>query len=267
MRCKCGCGQEVGRYARQGFVRGHHLRVNNPAKRPEVRKRISEGRRRVLLSKEAREKIRIGVLRHYKKHPETIERIRQSVIRFHRKYPNRTGTGTWSREQREVYTKKMAKTKKVLYKAGTLVSPFTRPDVRKKAIETMRRRYGIKSNIMESTEIREKAVGRLLKAIQAKPNKAEVKLLSILEKLSPNDWDYTGDGSLIIEGKIPDFVHKNQPRIIELFGKYWHSPKDVEERKSFFAKHGYETLVIWDDELTEDEVAFKMSTIGWGTSN
>jgi hypothetical protein len=37
--CECGCGEEVNPGSR--FIRGHHVRINNPSNRPEVQKKMS----------------------------------------------------------------------------------------------------------------------------------------------------------------------------------------------------------------------------------
>jgi len=87
-----------------------------------------------------------------------------------------------------------------------------------------------------------------------KINKIETKLDGILNTLFPNEYKYTGDGSIIIEGKIPDFININgQKKIIELFGNYWHKQEDEQIRKEYFDKYGYKTLIIWEEEMTNLE--------------
>jgi len=53
--CECGCGRipNIGKY----FVHGHHINIDNPSKRPEVRKKISEAKMGHPTSKETRKKI------------------------------------------------------------------------------------------------------------------------------------------------------------------------------------------------------------------
>jgi G:T-mismatch repair DNA endonuclease (very short patch repair protein) len=83
-----------------------------------------------------------------------------------------------------------------------------------------------------------------------KPNKPEISLLALLEELYPGEWKYTGDFSMTINGKCPDFVNSNgQKKVIELFGDYWHQGDDPKERAKMFAPLGYTTLVIWQSEL------------------
>lgn len=97
-----------------------------------------------------------------------------------------------------------------------------------------------------------------------KPNKAELKLESILNKHFPSEWGFTGDGSLCVGGLFPDFVHRNGKKlIIELFGDYWHgrtSRRKVIEfrqteygRRIIYRRHGYDLLVIWGSELKNED--------------
>jgi len=84
------------------------------------------------------------------------------------------------------------------------------------------------------------------------PNKSELKLLKLLEKIHPGEWKYTGDFSFTINGKCPDFVNCNgQKKIIEFNGTYWHQKDIPGEREKIFAAFGYETLIIWDTEMKD----------------
>jgi len=88
----------------------------------------------------------------------------------------------------------------------------------------------------------------------SRKTKPEIKLENILSKTLPNEYKYTGNGKVMIESFNPDFINCNgQKKIIEVFGRYWHTlPKN--KRRDFlrfriYKKYGYKTLVIWDDEL------------------
>ena len=87
-----------------------------------------------------------------------------------------------------------------------------------------------------------------------KPNNDEAYLFSILEKNFPHEWNFVGDGKVIIEGKNPDFININgKKQIIELFGKRWHEESEIQPRMEIFAKYGYKTLILWDYELKNEE--------------
>ena len=87
---------------------------------------------------------------------------------------------------------------------------------------------------------------------RARPTRPE---LALHEILISNDYlyEYTGDGSFWIGPKNPDFIWLEQNRIIELFGSYWHKKSEVELRTKIFAEYGYDSLIIWDYELDNEE--------------
>lgn len=102
---------------------------------------------------------------------------------------------------------------------------------------------------------------RRIETLGASPNKTEILLQSILDEHFPNQWEFVGDGQLIIAGKCPDFVHRECKLLIELFGDYWHSeevtgvPKKQheQERIQLFESEGYQTLVIWEHEMSNTD--------------
>jgi G:T-mismatch repair DNA endonuclease (very short patch repair protein) len=107
---------------------------------------------------------------------------------------------------------------------------------------------------------------KIIKSHVKKPTKSENKLISIIEKYHI-PLKYTGDGKLLIGKCCPDFIDSRGPKkVVELFGEWWHSKKRIEKlhnrskglltekgRRSYFKKHGWDLLVIWEHEL-EDEL-------------
>lgn len=80
------------------------------------------------------------------------------------------------------------------------------------------------------------------------PNKTELRLWKIL---GPS-FQYTGNGSKTIDGKRPDFVDETSRIIVELYGLYWHRADTLAKtmnRINTFAKAGYRTLIVWEDEI------------------
>lgn len=96
-------------------------------------------------------------------------------------------------------------------------------------------------------------VAKQMRARNVCPNKAETFLDEFFQDLLPNEYKFVGDGKdedFIIAGKCPDFVNINgQKKIIELFGEPFHAPKEEQERIDLFAQYGYQTLIIWYNEL------------------
>lgn len=99
------------------------------------------------------------------------------------------------------------------------------------------------------------------------PNKKETYLLELLEEFFPNEWRYVGNGAVVIECLVPDYININNKKLlIELFGDYWHRRdctkpySSEEERSSIYKKYGYRMLVIWERELklSKEEIAEKV---------
>lgn len=127
-------------------------------------------------------------------------------------------------------------------------------DKKKKHSEYMKKRWN-------EPEYRDKAIKAIIKGSVVKPNRSELKLKSILDKVLPNQYRYVGDGEFILGGKNPDFLNCNgEKKIIELFGDYYHSREfeentkgiawcSPEERIAHFKQYGFDCLVIWEHEL------------------
>lgn len=105
-----------------------------------------------------------------------------------------------------------------------------------------------------------------------KPNEAEKTLINLFRKYS-FPFRYVGDGQVVIDGKVPDFIATDgSAMVIELFGVHWHDPafevnydRTKEGRERFFKSRGYGCLILWDDELgAEVEVVEKINNFMGG---
>jgi len=108
---------------------------------------------------------------------------------------------------------------------------------------------------------------KMMKAFAVKPNKPEIFLTKLLDKILPNEYKYVGDGQFILGGKCPDFLNINgKKKLIEFFGDYWHSKKITgtepnqheKERMNYFKQFGFDTLVIWESELNNKNLKNKI---------
>jgi len=107
--------------------------------------------------------------------------------------------------------------------------------------------------------IREKRVRRCMEALQIKPNGLEKAVCELLQNYFTNEWRYVGDGKIVINGFVPDFVHKEENWIIEVNGDYWHSLPEVKRRdkkkREVYKKVGYKVLEVWENEVRSDPMA------------
>lgn len=107
------------------------------------------------------------------------------------------------------------------------------------------------TKLWQNLEFRSNIISGQLLACSERPNQAEAKLLGLLQCFS--GWEYVGDGCLIIGGLSPDFVNTSKNLVIELYGNYWHEGEDEDSRKRAFALFGYRTLIVWENELEDED--------------
>jgi very-short-patch-repair endonuclease len=94
------------------------------------------------------------------------------------------------------------------------------------------------------------------------PNKQEIKLQQILDRILPGEYITNVKGQcIIINCKIPDFVCLPRKKLIEFYGDYWHRGENEQNRIDEFKQFGFSTLIIWEKELknvkdVEDRILF-----------
>jgi len=75
---------------------------------------------------------------------------------------------------------------------------------------------------------------------------------------------FTGNVSnkvVVIGGKIPDFTHNTDKKVIEIWGDFFHKGQNPENRINYFKKFDYNCLVLWASEISRnrDEVLYKVN--------
>jgi very-short-patch-repair endonuclease len=110
-----------------------------------------------------------------------------------------------------------------------------------------------------NNEFKNKTLKAQRKGMKLNLNKKEEILKHLLYLLFFNKYKYTGNRNVWIEGFNPDFINEKDKKIIELFGDYWHNLPQVKERDvrrlETYKKYGYKTLIIWENELKDLELA------------
>lgn len=117
----------------------------------------------------------------------------------------------------------------------------TRPDeVREKVSLSLKTRYRDK-------EFKEKAIKALMRNRSWLPTSDEKKIIALCKK-HKSPFEYIGDGKLIIEGKIPDFIDtRSKKLLIEL---YEGPSKNYEKKRiDHFAPLGFKILFLTKKDL------------------
>ncbi len=261
MFCKCGCGQitKIARVTSMRahtvkdqhlrFLHGHNARSNHPML---GRKHSEETRKKLKKSHQGLRPWMIG-----KGHSEET-REKMSVSHKGIPLPEKTckniglsSKRTWAmktEEERGRWRKAISEGEK-----GKFVSEKTRLNISKaKKGKRPSPRTEFTSEILKMRYQDPAYIEKMKKAWNLKPNKAEIFLMDLLNRLYPGEWRYTGDFSMTINGKCPDFVNSNGKKlIIEYFGDHWHQGHDPKEREAAFSPFGYKTLIIWGREMKD----------------
>lgn len=95
-----------------------------------------------------------------------------------------------------------------------------------------------------------KYVKKVMEGQNIHPNNPESQIIHILNELKLN-FDFTGGGGFTLAGKVPDFVNLETQQIIEHYGDHWHTEEEAKARVNLFQEHGFDTLIIWEQELAD----------------
>jgi len=118
-----------------------------------------------------------------------------------------------------------------------------------------------KANLNRPKELLDRIIRNSLKACCARPNKFETRALAYANLIYNNRVRYTGNGSLIINGKSADAELVGTKTIFLFHGYYWHLKRFgleiTEENKRVvekvdsapFLAAGYKVIFIWEDEI------------------
>jgi len=228
---------------------GKHPSIETIEKRKEsTRRTVKE--RGYTFSGEAIEKIRKSKIGD--KNPAKRPEVREKMKKVSKEVQNRPEVKERSRE--------------------TAIKQWEDPEVREKTIKTLKivqNRPEVKEkhrNFMvecwKDPEYREKQIRAIFKGMNRKPSKLEDRLLSFFEKYNL-DFKYSGTGALIVGGKVPDFyfflfkdklVEVGNIDCYRVFKPNITKQKYTRSRKKHFAKYGFQTLVIWDEELSNEAI-------------
>jgi len=102
---------------------------------------------------------------------------------------------------------------------------------------------------------REKRLRNILRGLlNTRPTSLEKTIIDTIKKYNL-PYKYTGDGSFWIGRKNPDFININGEKIcIEVYANWCH-PKNYEEiRAKHFAKYGWKTIFINQDEIKNENL-------------
>ena len=140
-------------------------------------------------------------------------------------------------------------------------NPMKRKDVQEKQTKTLL------GHIADGSVIPYMCTPQYWEKLKNSPNKLEIKFLKMLKDEFGDRYKFTGDGSSRIGYYAPDYLDESNHKIIELNGCYWHNcqqcfsdtepSKRDKDRISKFEDAGYKAAVVWSHELKDEDKLFK----------
>lgn len=95
---------------------------------------------------------------------------------------------------------------------------------------------------------------KMVKGLWKRPTSLEKKMIELI-KVNNLNYKYCGDGSVILNGKCPDFINCNGQKIVlETANRYHHQNNYEESRKNVFSQIGFRTLVFWEEDFKNPEL-------------
>jgi len=268
--CECGCGNEVTKPGNR-FINGHHRR--GVILSQDIKDKMKESKKNI--SDETREKMsKTHLGRKYedfmddeaakKRREVTRKRMLENNPFKNKHHDDQTKQLMKDRWGERKLQDKFKSQRKEQGKQHSLLMKeiwndpdgiYNTEEYRKSVSNGVKRVWYNPNSIYNTEEFRKQLLSH------DSPNNLEKQFMEILKEMKLEDYEYTGDYTLWIEGKNPDFINKSKRKIIELFGDYWHSEEltghstviEETERMIHFNNSGYKTLIIWENEFKNIE--------------
>lgn len=238
---------KIGFYKGKKFSDDHRLHISIALKRyyvthvhhklgtkcsVEYRKKLSDARKRAWKNPVWREKVISGVRLFHNKNPDFMKSERNPFYGKHH-----------SLEKRKYWSK---------------IRSGVRPSMETRKLWS-RNRTGSGNSFYGKTHSSE-SLSKILSSANHRPNKFETAVASYLELNFPNQWKYCGNGSVVLNGKCPDFINCNgKKEVILANGVFWHAgckrpssklKKSIELRESKpYNDIGFDVIFIWEDDF------------------
>jgi len=202
-----------------------------------------------------------GVYKRTKAHGRAISKARQGSINWSRGLTKEIDTRVANNAKSiQKSIKELWKDPAYVAKRNAGYAKFRKERGAEVAAKISRTLTGRKTG-PQSKELIEKRMRGVLKALCKHPNKFEANSMNYVNTIYGGNVRFTGDGSLIINGKSADAVLDGTNIVFLFNGVYWHlerfgyavteeAKRIVEAKESTpFLQAGYKVIFVWEDEL------------------
>jgi hypothetical protein len=257
--CFCGCNKQVVWSDDSNkwnlYIHGHH--VNKCWLNEEYKLKIKESKRKYYANPEHIKELSERSKENQNRPEVKLQKSKAQKNRYNNP-EERKKTSEKSKAMWAINKEKMIKAIKEHY--------IKNPDSRLKCSQRSKKSHNTPETKLKLSLISKKNwtnseyIIKVLKAINIKPNKPE----SIINALTPGNVRYVGNrqwwrklmilenGEYIERYKNPDFKVKDQKKVIEVHGDYWHKGEDTNALIQAYKDVGIECLVIWEHEIKSD---------------
>lgn len=152
---------------------------------------------------------------------------------------------------------------------------WSNPEYRLKRVALAKKQWSNPDFKSKATWNDPKYIEKWIAGCSIRPNKKELKLDELISSVIPGEYKLNVRAEVMtLGGKIPDFVNINgKKKIIELYGDYWHGPKfrnnksrqTLQERVDYFKGFGWDTLIVMEKELKNDD-QLKEKILQWNST-
>jgi len=157
----------------------------------------------------------------------------------------------WSEEEKEQYHKNMLA---VAQRTAIIKANWT--DEERNIHSEIMSKAALRREASYSPEKRMVISQNISKGTNARPTGLEAKIIAIIQSCQL-PFFYTGDYRFFIgNGKTqlnPDFIHHNEKIVLELNSYRFHKKEDEQQEIDAYTKHGWQCIVVWEDELNNEE--------------
>lgn len=249
--CLCGCGRHVTK-ATNKYLSGHSSKGRIQSLEERLKRSKSMTGRTI--SEETRAKCRL-INKGRRQTAETIAKIRNSLkgkfvgsnnCFYGKTHKPETIVRMSLAHMGKHYTMSEEHKRKIGLANKGRLCPWAAENARKAGWKIAEKKRQLWSN----PEFKARVISKVRMAVSQRPNKPEAKLLAIINEVCPNQYKYTGNGLMVVNGLCPDFTNcDGQKKVVEMFGDYWHRNENVQDRIDKFAEFGFDCLVIWENEV------------------